>query len=62
MAISGASKEGALKAAQSCQGSKSKEERRVRKTRTKGGKLSKLVRREEEVQGREEGGLFQEVD
>ena len=62
VAISGASKEGALKAAQSCGGSKSKKEKRVKKIRANGGKLSKLVETEERVQGREEGGLVQEVD
>merc|ERR1712192_29328 len=55
--ISAPSKGKALKAAQSCQGSKVKEESRVKKTRHKGGKLSKLVEREEKVHGgREEGG------
>ena len=62
VAISVASKEGALKAAQSCEGSKSKEEKRVKKTRVRGGMLSKLVKTEEGMQGREEGGLVQEVD
>jgi len=60
--ISDASKEKALKAVQSCQGSKFKEERRVKKTRANGRKLAKLVKSEEELQGREKGGLGQEVD
>jgi len=60
--ISGASGEKALKVVQSRQGSKSKKEKRVKKTRANGGELSKLVKSEEGVQGREEGGLVQEVD
>ena len=42
--------------------SKVKEERRVKKTMTSGGKLAKLVKSEEGVQGREDGGIVQEVD
>jgi len=62
LATSGASKEEALKVAQSCQRSNGKKERGVKKTRARGGKLPKLVEKEEKVEGGEEGGLLREVD